>query len=63
MRETISTWMTDLERGEYEPAVASVREKLGAADFSKAWEEGRKLSMDSAVELALKESASVEVKE
>lgn len=37
----------------YEPAVASAREQLGKEGFERAWEEGRGMGMELAIEYAL----------
>jgi len=37
----------------YDPIIAGIREQLGEADFNKAWAEGRKMTLEQAIELAL----------
>jgi predicted ATPase/class 3 adenylate cyclase len=58
---TLLSWLEALsqeigaavEPGEHEKTLATVRTQLDAAAFSDAWEQGRKLSLDEAVALAL----------
>ena len=45
--------MLPYERAEYEAAVATVRERLDPSTFESAWADGRRLSTDEAVALAL----------
>jgi predicted ATPase/DNA-binding SARP family transcriptional activator len=37
----------------YDPIIAVIREQLGETDFNKAWAEGRNMTLEQAVELAL----------
>ena len=43
------------ERAEYEREVNNLRANMDAATFAKAWAEGRAMTMEQAVEYALKE--------
>jgi len=38
----------------YDEALSSVKEKMSEAEFTSTWDEGQKLTIDQAVELALK---------
>jgi hypothetical protein len=42
-----------VDRSEYEDRLDSLRAELGAEQFATAWEEGRALSLEQAVEQAL----------
>jgi non-specific serine/threonine protein kinase len=55
LRESTGTSRMGLELEEWEEILAAVREALGEDAFQAAWEEGQALSMDEAVELALKD--------
>ena len=48
--------MWPADRIEYERNVASVRARLGAVAFEKAWEKGRTMNMEQAVAYALEQS-------
>jgi hypothetical protein len=37
----------------YDPIIADIREQIGEAGFNQAWAEGRKMTLEQAVELAL----------
>jgi predicted ATPase len=52
LRGAIDSVMTMTEREEYEKEVSALRDLLGEADFNQRWEEGGKMSMDEAIELA-----------
>jgi predicted ATPase/class 3 adenylate cyclase len=51
--ESIGTVLWAEERRPYELGVAQVRTQLGEKEFEKAWEEGRALSMEQAIQYAL----------
>ena len=53
IRETADAPMLVFERTEYDAAVAAVRDRLEAQQFEAAWADGRRLSTDEAVALAL----------
>jgi predicted ATPase/class 3 adenylate cyclase len=53
LRERIQAPMTDYERVEYDQAVARVCAMLAETDFNSLWVEGRAMTMEQAVELAL----------
>jgi hypothetical protein len=48
--------MSAAERDEHDRAVATARAELGEEAFAAAWEEGKKMTMEQAVEYALEES-------
>jgi len=50
----VSGWLTIMD----EPTLALIHEQLDDATFAQAWEQGRKLTLDEAVALALAEVAS-----
>jgi ATP/maltotriose-dependent transcriptional regulator MalT len=52
-REAAEAPMLPYERAEYEAAVAAVRERLDGPALASAWAEGRRLSTDEAVAMAL----------
>ena len=56
LREKINVPMTGQERVEYEHAMAQLRVILTEAEFEALWAEGRALTMDQAIQLALSES-------
>jgi len=41
-------------RQPYDKALSSAKEKISEAEFSSAWDEGQKMTVDQAVELAMK---------
>jgi predicted ATPase/class 3 adenylate cyclase len=53
LREKIESPMTDFERSEYDQAVARLRSLLPEAEFKTQWAEGRSLTMEQAIRLAL----------
>jgi ATP/maltotriose-dependent transcriptional regulator MalT len=53
IREAADAPMLVFERTEYDAAIATVRERLEAPEFEAAWADGRRLSTDEAVALAL----------
>lgn len=53
LRQLIDTDMTNLERAEYERKVSALRAGMDEAGFQEAWNKGRSLSMDEAIELAI----------
>ena len=53
IREAAEAPMLPYERAEYEAAVATVRERLDGATLESAWLDGRRLSIDEAVVMAL----------
>jgi hypothetical protein len=53
LRERIKSPMTDYERLEYDQAVARLHSLLPEAEFKPLWAEGRTLTMEQAVRLAL----------
>jgi non-specific serine/threonine protein kinase len=53
LRQVIGVPVWPSERADYDRSVAAVRAGLGEEAFAKAWEEGRKMKMEEAVEWAL----------
>jgi tetratricopeptide (TPR) repeat protein len=53
LREEIHSPMTDYERVEYEQFVAQLRAILPEAEFHTLWAEGKSMTMDEAIQLAL----------
>ena len=58
LRETIRIPMTPFERAEYDPEIKSLRANMDETDFVQAWAEGRMLSMEQAITLALEDGDS-----
>ncbi len=56
IRRVIDTPRTSTEEVEYEKEVAMLREMLGENDADKKWNEGRGLTLDEAIQLALDEN-------
>jgi len=48
--------MSDKERVEYDQFVAQLRGMLSEAEFNALWAEGRSMTMEQAIELALGDS-------
>jgi len=59
LREEIESPAAPVRRGEIETAVTGLRTALGAAEFERAWERGRGLGLDSAIDLATAPASSV----
>ena len=55
LRQRIEIDMTTLERAEYEKEIADLKAKMGEKEFTSLWSDGRSMTMDTAIELALKE--------
>jgi len=53
IREEATAPMLAFERAEYDAAVATLRERLDAATLESTWTDGRRLTVDEAVVLAL----------
>ncbi len=53
LRQRLKTDMTPLERREYEGTVTSLRKQMEPAEMAKVWAEGRALTMEEAIQLAL----------
>ncbi len=43
-----------VDDAEYKRSVAAAKEKMDAASFAKAWDEGRAMTMEQAIEYSLK---------
>jgi hypothetical protein len=55
LREVIDSSMTTLEQAEYDREVSALRSKMNEIDFEKAWNEGREMTMDEAIENAFRD--------
>jgi hypothetical protein len=55
LRELINIHMTDMERVEYEREVADLKANMDGKVFDSLWREGRFMTMEQALELALSE--------
>jgi tetratricopeptide (TPR) repeat protein len=53
LREAIDSVMTQMEQVEYEKEISTLRELLGEDLIRKQWEEGRAMTIDQAIQLAL----------
>jgi tetratricopeptide (TPR) repeat protein len=53
LRDKIGAQMTDYEQIEYDEEVARLRLLLNGSDFTALWAEGRTLTMEQAIEVAL----------
>jgi tetratricopeptide (TPR) repeat protein len=53
LRERVHASMTEPERVEYDQSVAQVRAMLAEAEFIMLWAEGRAMTMEQAIQLAL----------
>lgn len=53
LREKAQSPMTDHERVEYDQSVAQLRSMLPEAEFNALWEEGKSMTMEQAIQLAL----------
>jgi hypothetical protein len=58
LRENIKMPMTALERVEYDREVNDLRANMEQSAFTKAWSDGRAISMEQAIALALEEESS-----
>ncbi len=56
LREVIDTAMTSVEKTEYDKEVIVLRTGMDEKDFNEAWRKGRGMSMDEAIELALRDN-------
>ena len=53
LREIIKIDMSDMERVEYDREVADLKANIGEKEFTLLWAEGRSMTMEQAIELAL----------
>jgi tetratricopeptide (TPR) repeat protein len=53
LRESINSSMTPMERPEYETFIAKLHQVMAEETLKAAWEQGRALSMEAAIQLAL----------
>jgi hypothetical protein len=51
--ETIGFLMSPAYRADYDRSVTAVRAAMGEEAFKAAWAEGRKMTMEEAIELAM----------
>jgi hypothetical protein len=56
LRARVQASMTELERVEYNHAVAQLRSMFAETEFSTLWAEGRATTMERAIEVALEEN-------
>ncbi len=56
LRESLNSPMTSTERSEYDQNIATLRTQMDEFDFAAAWAEGRAMTMEQAIDFALKES-------
>jgi predicted ATPase/class 3 adenylate cyclase len=54
LRAAIDSSMTPMERAEYEQEISALHSRMNDVDFEKAWNEGRAMTMDGAIENARK---------
>ncbi len=50
--ERTDSVMSDISHQVFDPLIAGIRERLGEAEFNRLWAEGRKLTLEQALELA-----------
>ena len=55
LRQKIDIDMTTQEREDYEKEVADLKANMDEKEFAFLWAEGRSMTMDEAIELALSE--------
>ena len=53
LRELIDSNMTKVEEVEYQKEITSLRASVAQSEFEQAWNRGRGLTMDQAIELAV----------
>jgi tetratricopeptide (TPR) repeat protein len=53
LRQSINSSMTPMERREYDQAVAQLRAQMDEASLETAWQQGRLLTMEAAIQFAL----------
>ena len=56
IRENLNAPMTATERVEYDQIVSILRAQMEQSDFATAWAEGRAMTLEQAIEFALKET-------
>jgi len=56
LREVTNSIRTPAEQNEFEEAKSRLQANMGEGEFNKAWEEGRSITMEQAIEFALEES-------
>jgi hypothetical protein len=55
MRASLRSMIDPVDKSEYESNVASLRAELGMGEFNAAWEEGKKMTLEQAIDYALEE--------
>ena len=55
MRETMGTPIPPIQRRDYEDKASELRAGMGDAEFKKIWTEGRAMTMEQAIALAMEE--------
>jgi len=53
LRERINVTMMQVERFEYDQLVSILREQMDDATFQEMWDEGRAMTMEQAIRLAI----------
>lgn len=53
LREKVQSPMTDQERGEYDSHITQLHAMLAEAEFNALWAEGRSMTMEQAIQMAL----------
>jgi predicted ATPase/class 3 adenylate cyclase len=56
LRDKVQSPMTAQERAEYDPHITQLRAMLTDVEFNALWAEGRSMTMEQAIDLALEES-------
>jgi tetratricopeptide (TPR) repeat protein len=56
LRERINSPRTDYEQVEHDQSIAQLRDMLPEAEFKRLWAEGRSMTMEQAIQLALQEA-------
>jgi predicted ATPase len=51
--ERTDSAMSDISHRVFDPLIAIIRERLGETEFNRLWDEGRKLTLEQALELAV----------
>ncbi len=54
LREAIGTPLAPAGRADYDQTIAKTREGLSRKDFEATWSEGRAMTLEQAIEYALK---------
>ena len=57
-RASLRSMIDPVDKPEYESNVALLRAELGVGEFTAAWEEGTKMTLEQAIDYALAEPGS-----